>query len=240
MEYSRNITVFSANANMSAMSISHGEESSSGPDLLVSYHDNDHYSSVRDIKADVPFQPFEMDATTSKGSNSSSDSNNARGKNKSKSKKPSCRSVEGSKEDAVENSNDNSVAATKDATPPSAPLENGKENNVDESQSEQAPEQETGKKVRGPRKNSLCPCDSGKKYKKCCWAQERHQARLKTMKDASGDMTEEAPKDESFEMNGNFRVLQIWMNGTFAYYRYEGGSLSSLNWVSVSGLLRSW
>ena len=43
---SRKITVFSA--TLSAFTIDHGEEDSEGPDLLLSYHDNDHYNSVRD------------------------------------------------------------------------------------------------------------------------------------------------------------------------------------------------
>ena len=194
---------------MSAMSISHGEGSPSGPDLLVSYHDNDHYSSVRDNKASVPFQPFEMDTDNSKGI-TSNNSNNTRGKKKSKSKKGSSRSAEANKEDPVENDKDGAdMVATKAVTSPTELLENVKEVTADEPQSEQVPEQETSKKVRGPRKNSPCPCGSGKKYKKCCWAQERHQGRLKTMKDNTEDTVEEGPKDESFEMNGNFRVLQI-------------------------------
>ena len=32
---------------MAAFTIDHGESKSMGPDLLVSYHDNDHYNSVR-------------------------------------------------------------------------------------------------------------------------------------------------------------------------------------------------
>lgn len=45
MYESRNITVFSA--DLSAFTIPHGEGKTTGPDLLVSYHDNDHYNSVR-------------------------------------------------------------------------------------------------------------------------------------------------------------------------------------------------
>jgi hypothetical protein len=41
--------VFSA--ILSAYSIEPGEEKPSGPDLLVSFHDNDHYNSVRDEKS---------------------------------------------------------------------------------------------------------------------------------------------------------------------------------------------
>lgn len=43
--YSRNITVFSA--ELAAFTIPHEEEKKpKGPDLLISYHDNDHYNSV--------------------------------------------------------------------------------------------------------------------------------------------------------------------------------------------------
>lgn len=43
--YQRKITVYSQ--TLAAFRIDHGESSSLGPDLLVSYHDNDHYNSVR-------------------------------------------------------------------------------------------------------------------------------------------------------------------------------------------------
>jgi hypothetical protein len=41
----RKITVYSA---MAAFTIDHGEKESDGRDMLVSFHDNDHYNSVRD------------------------------------------------------------------------------------------------------------------------------------------------------------------------------------------------
>lgn len=41
----RTITVYSE--TLSAFTIDHGDSRSMGPDLLVSYHDNDHYNSVR-------------------------------------------------------------------------------------------------------------------------------------------------------------------------------------------------
>ena len=45
MNRRRNITVYSE--TLAAFTIDHGESRSMGPDLLVSYHDNDHYNSVR-------------------------------------------------------------------------------------------------------------------------------------------------------------------------------------------------
>lgn len=46
--YQRRVTVFSA--SLSAYSIEPGDEKPNGPDILVSFHDNDHYNSVRDEK----------------------------------------------------------------------------------------------------------------------------------------------------------------------------------------------
>ena len=43
----RKITVFSA--NMAAVTFDHGESESTGPDLLVSFHNNEHYNSVRSM-----------------------------------------------------------------------------------------------------------------------------------------------------------------------------------------------
>jgi hypothetical protein len=45
MLFSRDIIVFSA--EMAAFTLPHGTGKTTGPDLLVSYHDNDHYNSVR-------------------------------------------------------------------------------------------------------------------------------------------------------------------------------------------------
>jgi hypothetical protein len=45
MFFSRDIIVFSA--EMAAFTIPHGTGKTTGPELLVSYHDNDHYNSVR-------------------------------------------------------------------------------------------------------------------------------------------------------------------------------------------------
>jgi hypothetical protein len=53
--YRRNITVFSSVG--AAFTIEHGPEKSSGPDLIVSYHDNDHYNSVRNSASPFPSLP---------------------------------------------------------------------------------------------------------------------------------------------------------------------------------------
>eukprot|EP00934_Nitzschia_sp_Nitz4_P003945 Nitzschia sp. Nitz4//scaffold88_size82704//21611//24445//NITZ4_005286-RA/size82704-processed-gene-0.47-mRNA-1//1//CDS//3329559476//3935//frame0 len=50
--YQRDITVFTA--TLAAYTIEHGERKPDGPPLLVSFHDNDHYNSVRDGKPPKP------------------------------------------------------------------------------------------------------------------------------------------------------------------------------------------
>ena len=52
VRFRRNITVFTA--DLSAFTIPHGGSKVSGPDLCVSYHDNDHYNSVRNTKGKTP------------------------------------------------------------------------------------------------------------------------------------------------------------------------------------------
>jgi hypothetical protein len=78
----RKVTVFSA--TLSAYSIEPGDEKPSGPDLLVGFHDNDHYNSVRDEKSPpkppkkpnkVKIKEMDMDRQASpKGFSEASDS----------------------------------------------------------------------------------------------------------------------------------------------------------------------
>lgn len=51
---SRNIKVFSSHA---AFTIEHDHKNSAGRDLTVSYHENDHYNSVRDSSVSKPSPP---------------------------------------------------------------------------------------------------------------------------------------------------------------------------------------
>lgn len=55
--YRRNIQVFSTAANYT---INHGNLKSQGPDLMVSYHDNDHYNSVRSTSGNKPPLPIKF------------------------------------------------------------------------------------------------------------------------------------------------------------------------------------
>lgn len=66
------------------------------------------------------------------------------------------------------------------------------------------------------KKNDPCPCGSALKYKKCCWAKERHAARLRKMKGHDKDTATATEEDESDDeenpvapMTGDFRAIKI-------------------------------
>jgi hypothetical protein len=62
MFFSRDIIVFSA--EMAAFTIPHGTGKTTGPELLVSYHDNDHYNSVR-LSSATRAPPAPIDSSSS-------------------------------------------------------------------------------------------------------------------------------------------------------------------------------
>jgi len=67
------------------------------------------------------------------------------------------------------------------------------------------------------KKNNLCPCGSGRKYKKCCFESDKSKERAKQWKAKHGESSEDSTmetvgdKDEevSVSIDGNFRVLKI-------------------------------
>ena len=63
MNRRRKIKVYSA--TLAAFTIDHGESKSIGPDILVSFHDNDHYNSVRNKL--YPPKPSQMPISVAAG-----------------------------------------------------------------------------------------------------------------------------------------------------------------------------
>jgi OTU-like cysteine protease/SEC-C motif len=185
--YRRNITVFS---NTSAMRIPHGQKQSSGPDLLLSYHDNDHYNSVHDTtqQQNKPMDPPESAAAMMM--------EQAPSEQTCDTEEISCRSM------GVCCEPQGSVL---DATPSSPPAS---------AEEQTAP---SSKPTATTKKNSPCYCGSGKKYKRCCWERERHKQKRtpkpKEVEDSDDDNTTiKAAATQAVkvhEMNGNFRVLHI-------------------------------
>ncbi|CAB9516703.1 OTU domain-containing protein 5-A [Seminavis robusta] len=184
--YRRNITVFSG---QHSMNIPHGLTDTSdneGEDLLLSYHDNDHYSSVHDLTKRHKIAPLAPPAHSL--SNEAAPRKRKSGKKANNKKEPPEEKKEMDEQrppplepEGKRADDDGSVIAA--ATPPSS---------------------------KPTRKNATCPCGSGKKYKKCCWAQERHKQRIQKNKRQQEDEQEEEEEVEVVhEMNGNFRVLHI-------------------------------
>lgn len=170
--YRRNVVVFSA--TLAAFTIEHGHanKSPAGPDLLVSYHDNDHYNSVRDEKmSGKPPAPIKTYLKDRYAISTDFD------------------------DEAKDDEADSFVA-------------NAGAEQMSEPQSE-TPIESNVPKTR-VKKNSACPCGSGIKYKKCCWAKEKHALKLQKLRgNDNGDDNKSEGDDAEHEMNGDFRVLKI-------------------------------
>jgi hypothetical protein len=168
---------------MATFTIDHGENESDGPDMLVSFHDNDHYNSVRDKK----HRPKPAIPETRKGGNK----RNKASDSSVKTTKPKGKVVEDVEE----------------APAPDATLSTTK------SMSEMTVKdgEETSNEPQKPvKKNSPCPCGSGQRYKKCCFAKKKHAARVQKLRGT--EAAQEEKDDESsqeIDTKGNFRVLHI-------------------------------
>ena len=174
--------VFSA--PLSAFTINHGGEQSTGENLHLSYHDNLHYSSVRDNKS----------------SEKPSDANNVFG-NLEQSYNAPKNGTKPTKQENEENEKPN------EQRPPEDLEDTTHSNNPRPKQSTISP------KMSKPKKGDPCPCGSGQKYKKCCLVKEKHAARLQKMKKKEEEVDpakeDVEQQDANVEMNGKFRVLQI-------------------------------
>jgi hypothetical protein len=162
---SRNIKVFSSAV---AYTIEHGAAQSAGADLMVSYHDNDHYNSVRDTKASKPPPPIKRMPTIVPCVSTAS----------TKGEYERCFAHETNAESAVDMGKKEKRAA--------------------------AQSDKLGRK--DALKGGLCPCGSGKSFRKCC------KGKAKKGKVPAHDSLVvglvEAPRQESTVENG-FKVLRI-------------------------------
>lgn len=158
---------------LSAYSIEPGEEKPSGPDILVSFHDNDHYNSVRDEKSPPKPPPK---------------------RNKQKGKDVDRRAPR--KE--LSQASDTTIATATTSSSVS-------DMSIDNQSIPQSSASQTNKPVK---KSAPCPCGSGQRFKKCCYAMGKHSARLEKLKVESSEDAKEEEGGE-LETRGNFRVLQI-------------------------------
>jgi hypothetical protein len=160
---------------MAAFAVGPGDDKKSrGPPLLLSFHENEHYNSVRDSTVGIPPPPiktFEKVVETDPAVDSEIEKEEV---DKEESDKASCAQL----------------------------LENGDP----ESESHES----TGsQKVPVVKKSAPCPCGSGLRYKKCCWAKEKHAERLRKLR-MDESVTEDSPASDDDEVTvGSFRVMQI-------------------------------
>jgi OTU-like cysteine protease/SEC-C motif len=147
--YQRRITVYTTDLEMLVEPLLiNSKRQLSGPNLLLTYHDNEHYNSVRDVSVKfVPWTPLPTDAN-----HASDEENNDR-----------------------ETTGDNQSPTRHNAT---------------------------------TKKNDLCPCQSGLRYKKCCLAQAKKAAR---QKQSSNPLEATSQVDESGgeDVRTGFRSLAI-------------------------------
>lgn len=184
----RKITVFST--TLSAFTIDHGESKSLGNDLLISYHDNDHYNSVRDVKSPPkPVKNISESKSTSFDDNSNSKETHSN------------KSGNAIEENQPKDSEGRSIGdALTDAT-----------EDVTESMSTLFCNTKGSK----PKKSALCPCGSGLKSRKCCLTKERRAA-ARAIKQRGAETTHPAKRedadlqpDEQPKSRGQFQVVSI-------------------------------
>jgi OTU domain-containing protein 3 len=192
--YRRNITVYSA--NLSAFTIEHGsDKQSAGPDLMVTFHDNDHYNSVRlnnGSKPPPPIKTFQqLENLSSKNLNCFSG--------------PVDMVVDEIAPDTIRPDGSTLVttAETMSTSVRSSPVCEP---------SKTAQEEEKSLKLLKIKKGADCPCGSGLRYRKCCLNADKQRAKNSRRKAHNNNGIIDDPIDDSkvpTEMNGDFRVLKI-------------------------------
>ena len=198
--YRRTITVYSPTG---AFSIESGHDEESGDKLLLSYHGQDHYNSIRDENTKI--KPMNVSTDTTKNSNGGGG-----GGRKKKKKKGKSGLADDEKKDDIDEGT--SGAAEKPHN------DDGGDNAVAECEDKHQQEKQRPEKTL--RKNDPCPCGSGLRYKKCCLAAEKSKVRAAKWKEkhgTNGDDGEAVPvndgggdnDDETDKVEGSFRVLNI-------------------------------
>lgn len=179
--------------NLDILTIEHGSnKKASGPDLQLSYHDSDHYNSVRLSNATKPSRPIKMyfgGSLPNEEEAPSMDTDEEETKTTTVDGHVTTSSV----------ISDELTATTVEV--PNQPLQESIEASVRTHHS-------SATQPNRPRKNQPCPCGSNLRFKKCCLAKEKHQARLQLKQQCSSQSTVEDDNNEP-AMDGNFRVLRI-------------------------------
>ena len=197
--YRRTITVYSPTG---AFSIESGHDEESGDKLLLSYHGQDHYNSIRDENTKI--KPMSVSTDTNGRTKNSNGGGGGGGGGRKKKKK---KDKSGLEDDEKKDDFDEGTSRADD----------DKSHCDDEGDSAVAEDkqQQNEKPEKTLRKNNPCPCGSGLRYKKCCLAAEKSKARAAKWKEKhgiNGDDGEAGKNDsegETDEVEGSFRVLKI-------------------------------
>ena len=197
----RNITVFSA--NLDAYTVEHGSSAlSAGPDLLVSYHDNDHYNSVRRAtgsKPPPPIKTYVVDHPEPMAVDGIIHNNSTGNQHHTDS---SHDGVSGEDADMMVTEEESGTVTTSTSI---GSVEVALRNSADDAASIDTTTQ------RKPKKGDACPCGSGHRYKKCCHLKDKLiKRRQREHSITTGQsMSNDVKRRDSTEMNGDFRVLKI-------------------------------
>jgi hypothetical protein len=184
--YRRTVTIYSS--SLASLNIDHGaSQAAAGPPLLVSYHDNDHYNSIRETgRASPPPLPIR---TYIKEDN------------------------DGAMEVATKLTTKEGI----DEATAETDTERDSTEAVEVPAAEEVPEAgaagptTTKKKQKKAKPGGLCPCGSGEKYRKCCKEKDKraaHQERVKVQKTLKEE-TESTTGQAEVAMDGDFRKLTI-------------------------------
>jgi OTU domain-containing protein 3 len=179
--YCRNITVFAA--GLAAFAVGPGDKiKPQGSPLLLSFHENEHYNSVRDSTIQTPAPPIKtFEKHTSNVSTVPIDDDHSEDTSTTTSTEPTKDEPTLAAELVVEGSRQESIGPQKALT-----------------------------------KKDPCPCASGQKYRKCCWAKQKHAARLLKLREQQQrdghSVTPSkivADSEEERVTEGAFRILKM-------------------------------
>lgn len=203
--YRRTINIFSPTG---AFSIEIGHDDESGDKLLLSYHDNGHYNSVRDENTAI--KPITNGSTAAHTARDVSSANNG-GKKKKKKKRDKANSLrmDGDEEEKKDGGELEVAEATNDE---SREEDSSKRIGESEGPVNDAADNDSKRQL-VLRKNDPCPCGSGLRYKKCCLATEKSRVRAAKWKEkhVEAGAEEENDGDAGKELDGTFKEL----DGTF-------------------------
>ena len=202
-----------------------GTGSGGEEDLLLSYHGNDHYNSVHPMDGSNGVRQKERLKQRQKKQQEMMNEGRYSTRTSRKNSKKKNSNGDGSEEGEEDGEDESELSTTSREAinvQPSATSSctNGTtDDNIDTTSNTDTAN--TKKKKRTtiktpPKKSSPCPCGSGLKYKKCCFAREKSKKRLARMNHNGDDDNDDKEKEVSDgeeekkeEFIGDFKVLNI-------------------------------